>query len=109
MVINRYPAETADIAEETNPARDRAMGRDVPVLCLVPEEPVKRASVPVEIAAAVEQVDWGRMVGKSKNQNQNPKKIRISNEENPKGNANRPVSVFVFSLDFLLDSGFWIS
>ena len=67
VVINRYPAESASIAEETNiDAIERWGGTSV--LCIVPEEPVKRASIPVEIAAAIDQVDWSkfavrRMIG----------------------------------------------
>jgi dethiobiotin synthetase len=61
VVINRYPAETAGPAEETNPhAIERFSG--VPVLCIVPDEPVKRASVPVEVAAAIDGFDWSSIV-----------------------------------------------
>lgn len=60
VVINRYPAETASVAEETNAQAIEQWG-NVPVLCTVPDEPVKRASVPTEIAAAIDLVDWGRL------------------------------------------------
>ena len=63
VVINRYPAESADLAEETNPDAIERWG-DVPVLCVVPDEPVKRASIPVEVAAAIDMVDWSRFAGK---------------------------------------------
>ena len=45
IVINRYPAESASIAEETNVAAIEKYS-NLPVLCIVPEEPVKRTSVP---------------------------------------------------------------
>jgi dethiobiotin synthetase len=57
VVINRYPAENATVAEETNPQAIERWG-GVPVLCIVPDEPVKRASVPVEVAAAIDAFDW---------------------------------------------------
>jgi dethiobiotin synthetase len=63
IVINRYPAESASIAEETNAAAIEKYS-NLPVLCIVPEDPVKRTSVPVEIAAAVEMVDWGRIAAR---------------------------------------------
>ena len=59
VVINRYPAENAGLAEETNADAIEKWG-GVPVLCLVPDEPVQRASIPVEIADAVDRVDWSR-------------------------------------------------
>ena len=59
VVLNRYPAENAGVVEETNAdAIEKWSG--VPVLCLVPDEPVHRASIPVEVAAAVDTVDWSR-------------------------------------------------
>lgn len=63
VVINRYPAENAGIAEETN---SDAIERwsNVPVLCLVPDEPVQRASIPVEVASAVDTVDWSRFAAR---------------------------------------------
>jgi dethiobiotin synthetase len=64
VVINRYPAENPSTAEETNPQAIEQWG-GVPVLCIVPEEAVKRASIPVEVAAAVDMVDWGRIAGRA--------------------------------------------
>lgn len=60
VVINRYPAENAGAAEETNPRAIEKWGK-VPVLCIVPDvkEPIGR-TIPQDIAAAVAQVDWGR-------------------------------------------------
>jgi dethiobiotin synthetase len=58
VVINRYPAESASIAEDTNPRAIERWG-GTHVLCIVPDQPVKRVSVPTEIAAAIDLVDWG--------------------------------------------------
>ena len=61
VVINRYPADTAGIAEETNPRAIEKWGR-VPVLCVVPDEPVAASppGLPPGVVAAVEPVDWWR-------------------------------------------------
>ena len=67
VVINRYPAESADTAEETNPAAIEQWS-GIPVLTLVPDQLVKGASVPVEIADAIDQVEWGRLAGRNANQ-----------------------------------------
>ena len=58
VVINRYPADTPGVAEETNPRVIEQWGR-TNVLCLVPEvnEAVKK-HLPADVAAAIEQVDW---------------------------------------------------
>jgi dethiobiotin synthetase len=60
VVINRYPAENASIAEESNPRAIEIWGK-VPVLCIVPDvkEPVAQR-IPADIAAAVGPVDWTR-------------------------------------------------
>ena len=63
VIINRYPAESASIAEEANPAAIEKWG-GVPVLCIVPEQPVKRTSIPVEVAAAIDMVDWSRFAAR---------------------------------------------
>jgi dethiobiotin synthetase len=55
VVINRYPTGDPDAAELTNPAAIEKWGR-VPVLCVVPDGSTK---LPV---AAVEAVDWGRLL-----------------------------------------------
>jgi len=62
VVINRYPADMPSVAEETNPAEIEKYGK-IPVLCIVPEDKVRGPSVPVEIAEAVEMVDWARIAG----------------------------------------------
>ncbi len=62
VVINRYPTDNVPIADENNPRAIEHWGK-TPVLCLVPDEPIRRASVPVGIADAVDQVDWVRLAG----------------------------------------------
>ena len=60
VVINRYPAEAAGVAEETNPRAIEKWGR-VPVLCVVPDEPAPAGAppaLPPGIVAAVDPVDW---------------------------------------------------
>ena len=57
VVINRYPAENAGIAEETNPRAIERWGK-VPVLCLVPDEPVGGLTLPPGIVSAIDRVDW---------------------------------------------------
>ena len=61
VVINRYPAAAADVAEETNPRAIEKWGR-VPVLCVVPDEPLAASApaLPSGVVAAVEPVDWWR-------------------------------------------------
>ena len=57
VVINRYPAENAGIAEETNPRAIEKWGK-VSVLCLVPDESVGGLQLPAGIVAAIDRVDW---------------------------------------------------
>ena len=61
VVINRYPADAAGAAEETNPRAIEKWGR-VPVLCIVPDEPIAGSppALPPGVMAAVEPVDWWR-------------------------------------------------
>jgi dethiobiotin synthetase len=59
VVINRYPAENADIVEETNPQAIEQWGA-LSVLCLVPDQPVRGPAIPPEIAQAIDGVDWAR-------------------------------------------------
>lgn len=59
VVINRYPAENASIAEETNPRAIERWGK-VPVLCIVPDEKVSPPALPPGITAAIDLVDWSR-------------------------------------------------
>jgi dethiobiotin synthetase len=62
VVINRYPAENATIAEETNPRAIERWGK-VPVLCIVPDDKLGGLHLPPGIVAAIETVDWERVVG----------------------------------------------
>lgn len=57
VVINRYPAENASVAEETNPRSIERWGK-VPVLCLVPDEKLTPLQLPPGIVAAIDTVDW---------------------------------------------------
>ena len=57
VVINRYPAESADAAEETNPRAIERWGK-VPVLCLVPEEKLGGLTLPPGVVTAIDRVDW---------------------------------------------------
>jgi dethiobiotin synthetase len=63
VVINRYDAESADIAEETNADAIERWG-EVNVLCVAPDQPIKRSSIPVEVAAAIDLVDWAQLAGR---------------------------------------------
>jgi dethiobiotin synthetase len=67
VVINRYPAENAGIAEETNPRMISKCGRK-PVLCIIPEEPMLGTppAVPPGITAAVAPVDWDGITRKTR-------------------------------------------
>jgi dethiobiotin synthetase len=57
VVVNRYPPDTADVAEETNPRAIERWG-NVPVLCLVPDEQPAGGKLGPGVVAAVEPVDW---------------------------------------------------
>ena len=60
VVINRYPAETPPLAEETNPKAIEKWGK-VPVLCLVPDtKELIHRYLPPDIMSAVATVDWLR-------------------------------------------------
>jgi dethiobiotin synthetase len=62
VVINRYPTDTPDAAQETNPRVIEKWGK-VRLLCVTPNESVPPAQVPAGVAAAVETVDWERFSG----------------------------------------------
>ena len=49
--------DTPGVAEETNPDAIERWGR-VPVLCLVPNEPMISPQLPEGIRAAIDQVNW---------------------------------------------------
>jgi dethiobiotin synthetase len=62
VVINGYPAESPDVASETNPQWIERMS-GVPVLSIVPHTPMKGASIPGDIAAAIATCDWASLLG----------------------------------------------
>ena len=60
VAVNRYPADGASVAEETNPRAIEKWGK-APVLCVVPEEKaeaLKGLELPAGVVAAVGMVDW---------------------------------------------------
>lgn len=59
IVINRYPAESPGIAEETSP-REIEKWAKLPVLAIVPEEKVPEGALPPGIVSAIGLVDWER-------------------------------------------------
>jgi dethiobiotin synthetase len=63
VVINRYPTDTPSTAEETSPKAIEKWGK-VPVLCIVPDEPIptkpSQVPIPAGIATAIGNVDWAR-------------------------------------------------
>lgn len=63
VVINRYPAQSADVAAETNPRAIEKWGK-VPVLCVVPDVTAGvKDRLHADIVAAVGTVDWARFAG----------------------------------------------
>jgi dethiobiotin synthetase len=69
VVINRYPTDTPPLAEETNPRVIEKWGK-VPVLCICPDELLPSMPtpnpIPPGIEAAVAQVDWMRVIEKTR-------------------------------------------
>jgi dethiobiotin synthetase len=60
VVINRYPAESASVAEETNPRYIEKYGK-VPILAIVPDEPrLGHPPLPPSITSPIDMVDWSR-------------------------------------------------
>jgi len=58
VVINRYPPDTAPVAEETNPRAIEKWGK-TRVLCLVPDAVgLVMPQLPADILAAIDAVDW---------------------------------------------------
>jgi dethiobiotin synthetase len=58
VVMNRYPAETPGLAEETNPRAIEKWGK-LPILCFVPDSSAGIGrTIPPEIIAAIGAVDW---------------------------------------------------
>jgi dethiobiotin synthetase len=60
VVINRYPAERATLAEETNP-RVIEQWTGLSVLCIIPESTPVQRQMPGDIAHALDLVDWQRV------------------------------------------------
>lgn len=58
VVVNRYPADGASIAEESNPRAIERWGK-TSVLCVVPAETFVPPKLPAGITAAINTVDWG--------------------------------------------------
>ncbi len=61
IVINEYPAESASIAEETNP-RELEKWAKAPVLAIVAREKIPQGALPPGIVAAIGMVDWERIM-----------------------------------------------
>ena len=59
VVINRYPAENASVAEETNGRAIEKWGK-VPVVCHVPDEALTGPALGGGVVAAIDAVDWER-------------------------------------------------
>jgi dethiobiotin synthetase len=62
VVINRYPAERASVAEETNPRAIERWGK-APVLCIVPDEAISGVTLPPGVIAAIDSVNWAALIG----------------------------------------------
>ncbi|MGB7158081.1 MAG: dethiobiotin synthase [Tepidisphaeraceae bacterium] len=63
VVINRYPAQNADVASETNPRAIERWGK-APVLCVVPDVAAGvKERLHADVVAAVGTVDWARFAG----------------------------------------------
>ncbi len=61
VVINRYPAQTADVAAETNPPAIEKWGK-VSVLCIVPDVAAGgHQRLHADVVAAINTVDWARL------------------------------------------------
>ena len=58
VVVNRYPADGASVAEESNPRAIERWGK-TSVLCIVPAEQFVPPNLPAGITAAINTVDWG--------------------------------------------------
>jgi dethiobiotin synthetase len=62
LVVNRYLADRASVADETN-LRQLERWTKAPLLAVVPEATIVR-DLPADVRAAVEPVDWWRVVGR---------------------------------------------
>lgn len=57
VVVNRYRGDGASVAEETSPRVIERRGK-VPILALVPDATIAGPSIPPDVRAAVDPVDW---------------------------------------------------
>jgi dethiobiotin synthetase len=62
VVVNRYPADGAGVAEELNLRAIEKWGR-TPLLCVVPEEKNPGSRLGAGVLAAVDPVDWQNLAG----------------------------------------------
>lgn len=60
VVVNRYPAESASVAEETNLRAVEKWGKAA-LLSVVPKEKSLQMHLPAGVTAAVEPVDWAAL------------------------------------------------
>lgn len=66
VVINRYPADSAGVAEETSPRYIERLGK-VPILAIVPNHPsLGRPPLPGAITAPIDMVDWEELARRSR-------------------------------------------
>jgi dethiobiotin synthetase len=66
IVINRYPADGATIAEETAPRYIEKWAK-VPVVAIIPEQPnFTRPPLPANILSPIERVDWEAFAGRAR-------------------------------------------
>lgn len=61
VVINRYRADGATVAEETNPRAIEKWGK-VNVLATVPDATLAGAALPADVVRSIDPVDWDRIV-----------------------------------------------
>jgi dethiobiotin synthetase len=63
VVVNRYPAESASVADEES-LRQIERWAGAPVLCVLPAEPFSAPELPAGIVAAAATVDWIAQAGR---------------------------------------------
>ena len=62
IMVNRYPAESASIAEEAS-LREIEKWSKAALLCVLPEERFVPPALPAGVVAAAGMVDWARLAG----------------------------------------------
>ena len=60
VVINRYRGDGATVAEETSPREIERRGK-VPILAMVPDVSIIGVTLPADVRAALDPVDWQRL------------------------------------------------